>query len=108
MTFKNDPFALVAKAFEALYPDRKYTAWVYPGFEEQFGEGYGVTNFPDDGGVPDVFLNGDTPYIILVEIFAHELAHVAVGADGGHGAEWEHAFDAILNEYNRILSEMFD
>ena len=41
------------------------------------------------------------------EIFAHELAHVAVGYDAGHGPEWDTAFDAILDEYNRIGDELF-
>ena len=41
------------------------------------------------------------------EILAHELAHAAVGLDHDHDAEWEKAFDAIFDEYNRIVSSEF-
>ena len=42
-----------------------------------------------------------------VEIFAHELAHVAVGVGHAHDAVWEKAFDDIREEYNRIGFELF-
>lgn len=42
-----------------------------------------------------------------VEIFAHELAHVAVGVDHEHDDAWEDAFEAIFQEYNRIGHALF-
>ena len=103
----NDPFVMVAQAFENVYPDKKYMAWVYPEFEKEFGEGYGVTNFYEDDSTPDIYLNADAPYYVLIEIFAHELAHVAVGVGEEHGEQWESAFDAIFQEFNRLLEQKY-
>lgn len=40
---------------------------------------------------------GDT-----VEIFAHELAHAAVGIEHEHDDVWEKAFDDLFDEYCRF------
>jgi len=42
-----------------------------------------------------------------VEIFAHELAHVATPEDREHGEAWKAAFDRIFEEYNRIAQDLF-
>lgn len=42
-----------------------------------------------------------------VEIFAHELAHVATPEDREHGGAWKAAFDRIFEEYNRIAQDLF-
>ena len=42
------------------------------------------------------------PVSILVEILAHELAHVAVGPGHDHDGLWEEAFENIYQEYNNI------
>lgn len=42
-----------------------------------------------------------------IEIFAHELAHVASGEDAGHGEKWEQEFEKIFQEYHRIGREIF-
>lgn len=108
--FGNDPFALVAQAFKNLYPDKEYIAYWEPQiYSEEPCEQkpYGLTDFGDDGTVA-VFVDPKIAVTDAVEIFAHELAHVAVGVDHDHDSEWEAAFDAIFIEYNRIASEMFD
>lgn len=105
---KNDPFLFVADAFERLHPNVKYDSYVMDWFKDEFGEGYGVTVFPDDGSDPVIYLNSETPYVHLVEIFAHELAHVAVGKEKEHEADWEREFDRIFDEYNKIMTELFD
>ena len=108
--FGNDPFALVAKAFKNLYPDKEYTAYwepnIYGDEPEDTIKPCGLTDFGDDGTVV-VFVDPGISVSNAVEIFAHELAHVAVGIDHDHNSEWEAAFDAIFDEYNRIASEMF-
>jgi len=67
----------------------------------------GETFFDDDGTVT-VFVDYELQVKDAVEIFAHELAHVAAGEKAGHGEEWEKAFDAIFTEYNRIGEELFE
>ena len=91
----NDPFALVALAFKNLYPEREYAAYFAPEVEDgSGGAACGGTTFPEDGSPP-------------VEIFAHELAHVATPEDREHGEAWKTAFDRILEEYNRIAQDLF-
>lgn len=105
--FENDPFAIVAKAFKNLYPDKEYTAYWEPQiYADEPGDQkpYGLTDFGDDGTVC-VFVDPKISVIDAVEIFAHELAHVAAGIDHDHDEYWEAAFDAIFAEYNRIGEE---
>ena len=105
--FENDPFPLVAQAFKNLYPDKKYTAYWEPEIHsEEPGDKkpYGITDFGEDGTVC-VFVDPKISVIDAVEIFAHELAHVAVGIDHDHDDVWEFAFHAIFTEYHRIIGE---
>ena len=51
--------------------------------------------------------SGEIPIAAGVEIFAHELAHVATPEDREHGEAWKTAFDRILEEYNRIAQDLF-
>ena len=108
--FGNDPFALVAKAFKNLYPDKEYTAYwepnIYGDEPEDTVKPCGLTDFGEDGTVV-VFVDPGIPVTHAVEIFAHELAHVSVGVNHDHDPEWEKAFDAIFDEYNCIATEMF-
>lgn len=106
--FENDPFAMVALAFERLYPGIDYEAHWEPEIRpaEDGGEVYGLTDFGADG-VNRIFI---TPHISVsdaVEIFAHELAHVAVGIEHEHDEVWETVFDEIFDAYNQIGEEMF-
>lgn len=101
--FINDMFALVFEAFSNLYPDKRCKCqWVSDlGKNDQGEELLGLTTFYDDGDI-DVEISGKLTVVDAIEILAHELAHVAVGQDKGHGPEWEEAFDLIYNEYNRL------
>lgn len=106
--FKNDPFTVVAQAFSNLYPDKRYMAHYNPDPIDSDDPHYGETVFPEDGGVPTVLVCADLPITDAVEIFAHELAHVAAGnTEESHGTEWETAFEAIFNEYERIGKNLF-
>lgn len=105
--FKNDPFALVWTAFKNLYPDKDCKCWF--DIREQDIPGthvWGETFYPEkDGELPSVFIDYNLSVYDATEVFAHELAHVAVGEGADHGKEWESAFDAILAEYERIGKE---
>ena len=80
--FANDLFALVALAFKNLYPEREYAAYFVPEVEDgSGGAACGVTTFPEDGSPPVVEVSGEIPIAAGVEIFAHELAHVATPED---------------------------
>lgn len=106
--FANDLFALVALAFKNLYPEREYAAYFVPEVEDgSGGAACGVTTFPEDGSPPVVEVSGEIPIAAGVEIFAHELAHVATPEDREHGEAWKAAFDRIFEEYNRIAQDLF-
>lgn len=106
--FKNDPFAMIYQAFKRLYPDKQCEIWWdVPQDEEVDKEAYGVTNFPDGGNIPQVFVYPNYPVHQQTEILAHELAHVAVGPEHEHDEVWKAAFDAIHEEYGRIGAELF-
>lgn len=105
--FKNDPFALVWIAFKRLYPDKECVCEWVPGFgkSERGEDAYGLTTFTEDGDVV-VMVTAELPLNDSIEIFAHELAHVAVGAEVDHGKEWESAFEAIFSEYFTVAKEL--
>lgn len=106
----NDIFALIWKAFKNLYPDKTCKVYYEPNIrdDEDGNEVYGLTDWNEETGEISVFLNPILPICDMAEIFAHELAHVAVGFENDHNKVWEKAFDDIFNEYNRIGDEMFD
>ena len=108
--FGNDMFAMVWKAFKNQYPGRDCTCFWEPEirYAEDGSEVYGLTDYNEETGEYTVFVNPTALNVSdAVEILAHELAHVAAGIDKGHGPEWEAAYDAIFEEYNRIGVEMF-
>lgn len=100
--FTRNPFDILAIAFSNLYPDLKYKAQIVPKVEDESGaELYGETFFPDDGNTSIISISAQLTISDAVEIFAHELAHVATpGME--HSDEWEGAFERIHVEYDRI------
>lgn len=100
--FVNDPFARVYEIFRQLYPDKDCCCF----WTDALDDAYGVTLFSDNSRMPPkVFVSVDLPVKNAVEILAHELAHVAVGLDAGHGEAWENAFEAIHRTYCRTTSK---
>ena len=107
MIFQNSPFELLDKAFKTLYPNKRYMAYIDVDMQDENGEKVcGCTQFNDDN-TPIIFIDASLSIKNAVEIFAHELAHVAAGEQEGHGELWEKAFDEIQNEYNRIGTELY-
>jgi hypothetical protein len=104
---KNDPLAMVWTAFKNLYPDKECDVWYDLHSNSGNYDGFAFTEFPPDGGTPQVVIYGEHGIEIQTEVFAHELAHVAVGEGKGHNKVWEAAFDAIFREYHRIGDSMF-
>lgn len=104
--FINDPFAMVWRAFKNLYPEKECQCYFDALDENTNGKGpFGVTAFEEK--MIYVFVDVRMNLLDAVEVFAHELAHVAVGDNAGHGEEWEKAFENIHEEYTRIGDEMF-
>lgn len=104
--FQNDPFADVWQAFKNLYPGKECEVfWETQIRESEDGHPvYGLTDFGDDGTVC-VFIDAHLSVVDAVEILAHELAHVAVGIEAEHDERWDAAFEAIYQEYMRIVRE---
>lgn len=101
--FKNDPFITVHEAFANLYPRKDYECQWHDDLRSMEGESVlGLTNFAD-GEIPQVYVSTNLSVSDSVEVFAHELAHVAVGIEHEHDDEWEQAFEAIYQEYNRLI-----
>lgn len=105
--FRFDPFAVVMMAFRRLYPGKECECWIDQGeIKNKDGETvYGITEQYEDGEL-SVRVSASLSISDAVEVFAHELAHVAVGMEAEHGPEWEEANDRIFDEYNRIIEEM--
>lgn len=95
--FRFDPIANVVEVFNRLFPGKAATIEFVEGLKET-EDAWGVTHFPEDGGPPSISLDVDLEYRHVVEILAHELAHVAEPADEDHGERWDAAFSLIHAE----------
>lgn len=106
----NDPFETLFGAIHNLYPDVECYIQVDPNikapfrlFSKRMWGICGYTLFPDDGSMPEIRVSAHIPYVRVVEITAHEVAHVVAGAEAGHGPKWQQAFDAIKQEFDRLM-----
>jgi hypothetical protein len=108
--FKNDIFSMIWIAFKNIFPDKECECFWEPNIRD-CDDGtpcLGVTDFDEESGEVTVFIKPELSVQDAAEIFAHELAHVAVGKENEHNEIWEKAFDDIFDEYNRIGDEMFN
>lgn len=108
--FNNDIFSLIWIAFKNIFPDKECKCFWEPKIAdcEDGTPCLGVTDFNEENGDVSVFVKPSLTVADAAEIFAHELAHVAVGAEHAHDKVWEKAFDDIFEEYNKVGEEMFD
>ena len=108
--FNNDIFSMIWIAFKNIFPDKECKCFWEPNIieDEEGNKRLGLTDFNTETGEITVFVTPSLLVCDAAEIFAHELAHVAVGAEHEHDEVWEKAFDDIFEEYNRIGDEMFD
>lgn len=101
--FKMDQFAFVWEAFHNLYPGKECECYLASPEDDGTGRpGRGIASFEDDGGII-VLIDPTLSVQDAVEVLAHELAHVAVGPEAEHGEAWESAFEAIHQEYDRLV-----
>lgn len=97
MFFENNPFDLVFKAFEQLYPGK--VAKIYFEDTDQY-KAYGVTFFGDN--LPIIHIDPDYSVRKATEVLIHELAHVAAGYGNNHNEVWKDAENKIKNKYLEI------
>ncbi len=103
ITLINDPIAEIIAIVERLYPDTEADIQIV---SEQ--ETPGEVVFPEDETTPLISVYGRIPYEAVLEIIAHELAHVVAGygnEEDEHGPLWEAVFDGIHREYMREQQE---
>ena len=106
--FKNSPFEMLDIAFKKLFSDIRYTAYLDDDIraDEDSEKVYGATHIDEDRKIT-IFLDYNLTINNAVEVFAHELAHAAVGAEHDHDEVWEKAFEDLFEEYHKIGDEMF-
>lgn len=108
MVILNNPLDMVEEAFQNLYPECRYKAYIDLDLKDDDGkEVFGITVFPSDSSEPTILISADLRLRDSIEILAHELAHVAAGVEAKHSERWEIAFQKIFDEYNRIGNERF-
>jgi len=106
VVLKNDPFELVIKAFNELYPETSVEVLLTPMLDN-----IGCTTFTD-GCIPVIEINVTIPYYYVLETLVHELAHVVIRNDEtiteeDHGSEWVAVFDKIFSKYNEIGNDSY-
>jgi hypothetical protein len=106
MKIINNPFDTVIRAVQELYPGTQALIQFNPDLRgEKHGE-CGCTSFPDDEGQEIlVDISTNIPFLAMIEILAHELAHVVTGPnlDDDHGPEWQSVFNAIQVKYEELI-----
>lgn len=98
-----DPIKTVIDIFEKKYPHQECIVEFVIGMHKS-SKAYGETVWNDEG----IFIQIDceTPMTGVVEVLAHELAHVAAGHDNGHNHIWKKEFDDIHKKYNEFMEKL--
>lgn len=98
----SDPVTELLKIFEKRYPDKNATL-VLAGDAEKRGN-LGETYFGDDGKV-FIQINIEQTLPQILDIVAHELAHLAAGPEEDHGDKWQGIYDWLFNEWDSHIEE---
>jgi len=106
LKFINNPFDVIIKAVEELYPSTYALIQFNPELRGiEYGE-CGCTNFPKNSNEEILIdISTNIPFEHMVEILAHELAHVIVGIceKDDHGEKWQNVFEAIHVKYEELI-----
>ena len=94
----NNPIDEVVKSCNKLYPN--YCELIFAEGIKDKEDAWAVTVWPDDGTNPAIWIDVSSPYMAVVELIAHEYAHVVAGHSAGHGPDWEKVFDAVNVDFN--------
>lgn len=96
----NNPIQEVVGICNRLYPDKNCDLIFVEGIKEKVNA-WAVTEWNGGSLKPWVCIDVSAPYSAVIELIAHEFAHVVAGEGVGHGSEWEAVFDRINMEFNR-------
>lgn len=105
MKIINNPFEKVIQAVKELYSDTEAVIQFNPNLRGSEYRECGCTTFPEDNSIPIIDISTNIPFEAMIEILAHELAHVVVGKEAGHKKEWEAVFDKIQEKYIELVSK---
>ena len=105
--FLHEPIRMMIDLLNEVYPNHKanimFAEYEHPEGEESLA----LTNFPEDGSTPDILIKEvDANIPQVLDLIAHEAAHVIAGAEAEHGPEWEKVYEDIFNAYqhrNEVL-----
>jgi len=98
------PFEDLFKAAETVSGKEIHCSVSFADIED----GLGFTLFPDDISEPIVQIHFDQTIPQLLDIMAHELAHVICGSSEEHGSDWEKTYEQINEVYNRMVMERYE
>ena len=104
--FTNDPFAIIGEIFRSRHPDKPYQAYWVPEAVLPSTSILGSTTFCEDGDVV-VSISMEVPSKTAINVFIHELAHVAAGEISNHGGTWQKEYLALRRAYNSTLGAPF-
>lgn len=82
---------------------RPVSIFIGQGVEGQHGAP-ALTLFPDDGSDPEIYIDGDIPYVAVAELLCHELAH-CIHPEDDHGKLWEEANEKLWKDAVKVASK---
>lgn len=97
-----DPINLLLEIFARRWPDKRVeVAWVSELKKDRDVWGCAAEGHGEEPWA--VMVDVEAPFHAVIELVAHELAHVAVGLThddpSGHGEAWSKAFDELHEAY---------
>ncbi|NMB10548.1 MAG: hypothetical protein GX982_07650 [Tissierellia bacterium] len=99
----NDPIKYVLKAIKELYPGYRAEVIYLTDYDGEEGPAYTV--FDDDRDCPLVVIDASTPFHCVPGLLIHEIAHVVVGIEGGHGKKWEKVNIALMEKLQELFKK---
>lgn len=105
--FENDLFAIMYDTFSKMHPHHPdfYTQWALS--DEFADDDNGYCEWRDDGTIVISISMGNTVEEAL-EVFAHELSHVAVGYDHDHDDDFNSEYENLMDAFTARLAQEFD
>lgn len=103
---RNDPFKVVFKAFNEMYPDKVAFVQFDQSLDMSKNE-FGYCDF-NGGGVTNAIIIGINPKVTIedsIELLCHELAHLAVGFEANHNEVWDNAFTKLVDRTQELFIE---
>ncbi|SHJ74892.1 M78 family metallopeptidase domain-containing protein [Tepidibacter formicigenes] len=95
----NNPFEDIVKIMNDIDPNINADIQFNPSLKgKDFGE-CGMVTFPADDSTPLIDISTNIPFEAMIEVLAHELAHIIAGEESEHNTEWNKAFQKIQIEW---------